>query len=342
MYDAIIVGQGLAGSVLYHTLTKQGLNVFVIDNGHRSSSSLSAAGIYNPIIIKRLRQSWRGIELIKFAKEYYQKLESVYNWAILQDIPINRIFNSEREYQLWEDKLLEEHWDSRIEVCEKEIHGTAQYVGQVKNTGWLNIPKFLNLTKKMLLHNGHLELRNFEFDDLDIGKQEVTYGNINAKRVFFCEGYKISENPFFNELPLSPVKGELLTIYDPGLDLKEILHCGYFILPLGNHKFKVGSTFAWDTLDEVPTEKSKTELLNGIREFTSDNLEIIDHKAGVRPAVSDRKPLIGTHKVHRNIHIFNGLGTRGVMIAPFCANNFFNHVYHQDPLMDEINIDRFN
>ena len=342
MYDAIIVGQGLAGTILYHSLLNNGYKVLIVDNGHRSSASQAAAGIYNPIIIKRLRKSWRGLEFIQVARELYEKIESKYGWNIHSSIPINRIFSSDIEYRQWEDKLLESGWESRIEISASNIQGKTAQVGVVKETGWLNIPELLQKSKDLSNnHDAFLE-EQFEFNSLELLNGHLQYKDTKANRIFFCEGYKVSENPYFSHLPLSPVKGEILIIEDPGISLVDILHCGFFILPIGKHKYKVGATFSWDNLNETTTEESKNQLLEGILPYTSKELKVIDQIAGVRPAVVDRRPLIGTHSERDNLHIFNGLGTRGVMLAPFLAQNLIDHVYDNLPLVKEADISRFN
>ncbi|WP_198246667.1 hypothetical protein [methane-oxidizing endosymbiont of Gigantopelta aegis] len=36
-----------------------------------------------------------------------------------------------------------------------------------------------------------------------------------VKRLIFCQGHENLENPWFNYLPLKPVKGEILTAFSP-------------------------------------------------------------------------------------------------------------------------------
>ena len=68
--------------------------------------------------------------------------------------------------------------------------------------------------------------------------------------------------------------------------------------------------------------------------------EVLEHFAGVRPTVKDRRPLVGLHPNHPNMYILNGLGTRGVMLGPFLAHQLFNYIENNIPLDEEINIDR--
>ncbi|MBC7747848.1 MAG: FAD-binding oxidoreductase, partial [Methylotenera sp.] len=68
---------------------------------------------------------------------------------------------------------------------------------------------------------------------------------------------------------------------------------------------------------------------------------IIAHFAGVRPTVKDRRPLVGTLQNQQAIHILNGLGTRGVMLAPAMAKELFDSIEYQVPLDAAIDIRRF-
>lgn len=49
---------------------------------------------------------------------------------------------------------------------------------------------------------------------------------------------------------------------------------------------------------------------------------VVEHKAGVRPSVSDRRPVLGPCKDYEQLVVFNGLGTKGVSLAPFFQNSW--------------------
>jgi glycine/D-amino acid oxidase-like deaminating enzyme len=143
-------------------------------------------------------------------------------------------------------------------------------------------------------------------------------------------------------LPLDGTKGELLIIKASNLKIDVIINTSVFIMPLGNDLFKVGATYNWQDKDSNPTEAGKNELSERIKEILNCDFEIISHFAGVRPTVRDRKPLIGTHHEYHNIHILNGLGTRGVMLAPSMAKILFDHIENNKIIEKEINIMRYN
>jgi glycine/D-amino acid oxidase-like deaminating enzyme len=114
-----------------------------------------------------------------------------------------------------------------------------------------------------------------------------------------------------------------------------------FLLPLGNDIFRLGSTYDWDDLSDKPTESAKANLLSKLASFLNTKVEVIDHQAGVRPAIADRRPVAGLHPDYPQMAIFNGLGARGVMIAPWLGKQFLELLLHQKPLNEEIDLNRF-
>jgi len=47
--NTIIVGQGLAGSLLAWSLIQRGQSILIVDNDHHHAASIAAAGIINPV-----------------------------------------------------------------------------------------------------------------------------------------------------------------------------------------------------------------------------------------------------------------------------------------------------
>jgi glycine oxidase len=148
-------------------------------------------------------------------------------------------------------------------------------------------------------------------------------------------------NPYFKHLPLDGTKGELFIIKAPDLDLDVIMNTSVFILPLGDDLFKVGATYNWKDKTNLATEEGRQELIDRIKEIISCDFVIMEHFAGVRPTVKDRRPLVGTHPVHVAIHILNGLGTRGVMLSPSMAKALYDAIENDVPLDSAIDIKRF-
>jgi glycine/D-amino acid oxidase-like deaminating enzyme len=82
-------------------------------------------------------------------------------------------------------------------------------------------------------------------------------------------------------------------------------------------------------------------LKSKLNSLINCNYNIISHLAGVRPSSIDRRPIIGAHPEYKNLFVFNGLGTKGVMLAPYFSENFVNFYLKNEPLMDDVNVKRF-
>ena len=209
-------------------------------------------------------------------------------------------------------------------------------------TGYVDTALLLKLYKEYLISNNLFIEESFDYTLLKEEIEGVRYKDIIAKHIIFAEGFGMHANPYFKDLPLDGTKGELFIIRAPLLDLDVILNTSVFILPLGNDLFKVGATYNWKDKTDIPTEEGKTELVQKIKEIINCDFEIVEHFAGVRPTVKDRRPLVGTYPNHNSIHILNGLGTRGVMLGPAMAKALFENIEYQKPLDKTIDIRRFN
>ncbi len=59
-HDVIIIGQGLAGTVLSETLADAGLRPLIFDVPLNGRASVVATGVVNPIVLRRTVPSWRS------------------------------------------------------------------------------------------------------------------------------------------------------------------------------------------------------------------------------------------------------------------------------------------
>lgn len=344
MIDYLIVGSGLAGISFAETALQYQKSILIIDN-HSQSSSLIAGGLYNPVILKRFSEVWQAEQQLEILNQFYQKLESKLNIKVDFKIPILRKFFSVEEQNNWfaasDNKMLSPFLSlDLVKTKYAGINSPFDY-GEVLQTGYVDTKLLLDVYKKYLLENKLLIQETFDYQSIQFNDDFIEYKQIKAKQIIFAEGFGLHANPYFNYLPLDGTKGELFIIKAPELNLDVIINTSVFILPLGNDLFKVGATYNWQDKTNIPTEDGKKELLDRIHEILDCKFEIIDHFAGVRPTVRDRKPLIGTHPKFPQLHILNGLGTRGVMLGPSMAIELFNSIEHQKPLDKAIDIKRY-
>jgi glycine oxidase len=192
----------------------------------------------------------------------------------------------------------------------------------------------------LLKRNQYIE-ETFEYIDVKDNREGVEYRTLKARKIVFTEGFGVHKNPYFKYLPLEGTKGELITIHAPTLKLVVILKSSIFVIPMGEDRYLVGSTYEWTDKTNEPTQKSKIELIEKLERLIGCDYEIVDQRAGIRPTVVDRRPLVGQHPSHKNMHVLNGLGTRGVLVAPSMAKALYDSIEKGASLPAEIDISRF-
>ncbi len=345
----IIVGQGLAGTILAHTLLNQNKTITIIDSPDLSKTSKVAAGLYNPVVFKRLVKSWLAEELLGHMNEFYPKAQELLNAKFYFKKNIVKPFSEEHEKVLWLKKTGEDigkYLSKTIETgfLTDIIHNRIG-TGEVVEAGNIDTNVFLDESRNFFKANNILLEEEINYDLLTISENSITYKGITANKLIFCEGHKATSNPYFSWLPFKLTKGETLTVRIPELHLQnvasKVLNKGVFILPLGEGLYKVGATYEWEDLTETPTEKGKLFLIDQLSKLLKVPFEIIDHQAGIRPTVKDRRPLIGLHPDYPSLGIFNGLGTKGVMLAPYFAQQFADYLENSTPMNKEVDIERF-
>lgn len=345
MLDYIIVGSGLAGIAFAETLLQNQKSFIVFDNNSQNSTQI-AGGLYNPVILKRFSQVQDANQQLETADAFYKQIEEKLSIQIDFKMPIYRKFFSIEEQNNWfaaSDKPNLAPFLSTTIINKKynSIDSPFGY-GEVLHTGYVDTALLRELYHNYLKVLNLFAEDTFDYNKLQVFDDHVDYQNFQAKHIVFAEGFGMHSNPFFNYLPLDGTKGELFIIKAPELDLDVIMNTSVFILPLGNNLYKVGATYNWDDKTSIPTEEGKQELVDRIKEILGCEFEIKEHFAGVRPTVKDRRPLLGTHHNHNSIHILNGMGTRGVMLAPSMAIDLYDFIENQKPLDKAIDIKRYS
>jgi glycine/D-amino acid oxidase-like deaminating enzyme len=342
--EFLIVGNGLAGTMLAFEMLEKDLDFRIVASPQKNRASEIAAGMFNPLVFKRLTKSWMADELLPVMKHKYRELENLLGNQFYFEKPILKPL-SEQEKQLWIERKTDSEFSKYIssivdESPETLLHPGSGY-GIVNGSGYVNLKLFLELSDQYFRQKGVLIPANFEIKNMEPEAKYFVTENVKASKLIFCEGAHLSGNPFFSFIKLVPVKGEILFIYAPGLSENYILNKQVFVLPVGNHHFKIGSTYEWKDLSVLPTEKGKQSIIERFEKLITVNYTIENHVAGIRPAVSDRRPVLGVHPEFRNLFVFNGLGTKGVMLAPYFAREMVQCLISNDyELNFEVDIKR--
>jgi glycine/D-amino acid oxidase-like deaminating enzyme len=343
-YDYIIVGSGLA-SIMFAEQLRLHNKSFVVISNRSQQASVVASGLYNPVVLKRFTATWNAAAHLESALPKYVELEQLLGLKLDHVLPIHRVFNSVKEQNNWflacDKPVLTNFLNPEIIPNTNSAVKAPFGFGAVNFTGRIDTQLLIESYREFLLKRNQYIEETFEYIDVKDNREGVEYRTLKARKIVFTEGFGVHKNPYFKYLPLEGTKGELITIHAPTLKLVVILKSSIFVIPMGEDRYLVGSTYEWTDKTNEPTQKSKIELIEKLERLIGCDYEIVDQRAGIRPTVVDRRPLVGQHPSHKNMHVLNGLGTRGVLVAPSMAKALYDSIEKGASLPAEIDISRF-
>lgn len=345
--EYLIIGQGLAGTLIARELLNEGKTVLLLDDEHASSSSKVAAGIINPITGRNYVKSWMIDLLLAEANHTYEQISSSLAINAHRQLPILRSLHSPKEENMWSERLndpiYERYVSKDYEANERllDMINAPLSFGVINNALQVDLASIISSFRTKMIKEEKLITCKFDFAKLQVSPK-VRYEDIKADKIIFCEGAKVIENPYFNYLPFDPVKGEVLIINIKdgfqGVNLRD----RQFITPIGNDLYWCGSGYKWKFENDKPSSEGKEDIKQQLDQILKVPYEIMEHKAAVRPATKSRKPLMGRHPKYDNVYIFNGLGTKGSTLGPYFAKEFIHYLINNENISDEVNIDNHN
>ncbi len=344
--DYLIIGQGLAGSLLAHFLEQAGRSVFVIGQQNEGAASSVAAGLINPITGRRFVKSWQVDRLIPFARQTYRALEQQLGIEIFHERPILRALASPKEENDWLARSADPAFAPYI-LDQAEL---GRYVGriqpafaygEVQHSAQAEIGRLAAAYCRYLEGKGAYREAPFDYQQLQIEGGGVVYQGIAADTIVFCEGRWAKQNPFFGYLPFHGDKGEVLIVRIPEAGFEKILKQGIFIVPLSDGRYWIGSNYVKNPADDAPTAAGADYLRTALENLLQCPFEVLEHRAAIRPTVKDRRPFLGRHPQYPRLAIFNGLGTKGASLGPYWAHHLAEHLVADAALDEAVDIRRF-
>lgn len=321
MKKSLIIGQGIAGTLLAAALLKRGRQVHLVDGNLAGSSSMAAAGIINPITGKRFVKSWRFEEFYPLAKTVYQQLEQELGISIWEERPIIRLLGAPEEANDWAIRCAQAEYTGQM----SELPDAGAWspllkpgfsFGQIRQSGRANMPLLLTHFRAKALREGFMTEQTIDLQEIE--SLLKTYDQL-----IFCEGWRAENNPYFPEAAFRVSKGEALIIRFPGLEADQLptqmLKKTLLLLPQDDGTFWTGSTYRWHFEDTEPSVEGREFILGYLHEMFDAPFEVVDQVAGIRPTMIDRRPVVEQSKLNPKVFMFNGLGTKGALLAPFFA-----------------------
>lgn len=334
MQNILIVGSGLAGISIIDQLLQRGVRVAMISDLSAPSSTKVATGMFNPIVFRRLNKTWMIDEVLSSMNAFYKSLEKKIGATLKTELRLFKHISSNDYLELWNKRADESEFAEYLIPVKKSF-------GEVKKAGWVDCSALCTNYHSYLIQHGILRNEKFDFAQLASIKDGIKYRDEYFDAIVFCEGPYAIDNPYFKWLPFKVAKGDWVVIEtEKDLKLKGVINNIVNVIPLGNNRYKLSSTFEWESSSWAPNKNATKELLEAFEELFSESYAIVDHQSGLRPSASDRRPYLGPHPRHPKIYIFNGLGSKGVILAPYFSNHLAEHLLEKKPLMPEVDINR--
>lgn len=324
--NILIVGQGLAGTLLAWELERAGLAFEIADAGHGRAASRVAAGIINPITGRRIVKSWRVDTLLPLARETYRAMEKELGVPLWREMRVRRLYLDE---------------DERRVLTEKQARGDfVEYVGAADEEGfWIegaarvDPAALVSAARARWVATGVLREERVEF-----GRARMEY-----ELVIDCTGALRPEGgnvDAFGFVPWQYSKGECLTIEVGGLARDVVLNRRHWILPEAEGRAMVGATHVPGRKDVELTAEARAELEASVAAMNAGAFKVTGHAAGVRSYLADKKPVAGRHPGDRGFGVLNGLGSKGALFGPTLARQWARHLVDGAPFESEVDVAR--
>lgn len=328
----LIVGQGIAGSVLAWHLIKTGHAVLVVDRSHQESSSIISAGIINPITGQRLAVLPQFDLFFSHAMTTYDQMSAGLGARFFIPKPIIRVLRSAEE----SDRARHLQSLASAQPYISGLHEPGHYgKGLIDPFGTLTIARgghlqthaLLTALKHFFINRRMLIEENLAYEDLIVQEHSITWKDQTFDSVIFCEGFKAKYNPWFKDLPYNFAKGEILRVAFDAPALPDAILCQQqWCLPNTDGTYLAGSTYDRVNIDTQTTEEGQAAILQGLKNFIPSNPRVISASAAVRPVMLDPKPVMALHPSNPRLGIFNGFASKGILWAPYYAEQFIKNL----------------
>lgn len=349
LYDYLLIGHGIAGAVLARELRGRGHRVLVYDEPRPDAASRVAAGLMNPVAGKRFALTWRALETLPYAVAYYQQLGQELGTEFLAETTILKVFGSVQEQQQMLARAEQNPWAgfvASIDTAPIERPGLlAPHGGAwLRGGGYVRVAELLAALARQGTAEGWLREETFTWENVVSDAAGVAYapGRVRARQVVCCQGAAALSCPHFSWLPLTPNQGEVLAVEVPGLSEEQVLNRGAYVVPDGAGRFRVGATYRWPPFAPAGSETGENELLARLAGLTPLPYRVLGLRHGVRPAVRDRRPLLGRHPALPWLSVFGGFGSKGVSLAPRLAQQMADYLAGQGEIWPEADVLRYN
>jgi len=326
-YDFLIIGQGLAGTLLSYELIKAGKSVHVIHDPLPLKASMAAGGLINPFSSRDWTRMKSQETYLPVALNTYRQAEQLLGVSLLQQSSMLVLHEQEEKRQLFEEKktIFPDQLQQVTEADQQKwlnMFHIPHDMGKVQPLYIADAATLLQQWRNYLQQRECFTAAVFGFDSLEIHADHIRWQQISAGQIIFCEGSTARVNPLFPGLPFTRNRGEALLISIPDLPLAHIYHHNLRLVPRSDGLFWCGSNYKWVYTDLEPDQEWRAATSRRLQQWLKCPFHIADHLVAERPTTAGQNVLTLKHPKYSRVSLFNGLGTRGFSSGPYYASLF--------------------
>ena len=354
-YDTIIIGAGIAGATVAHTLTKKGQKVLIVDkNGIASGGSGAAGAFVSPKIGKGSSLQELTNEAFSFSKDFYLfTCPQYFHQTGVIRIPKDEVDAQKFcEYEKFNDTMYENYSKEKLKSLGVNTEFDSFYF---PDAGDCDAPQVC----KLLLQD--IDVIQHEVKELKAEDGLWCVGEYKAKNIVLATGYESN----LADLRYMGIKGTWGTRgdFNSTLDLRVSMHQSMSVGANVDGIIKLGATHEKEVTEVVPCSKQEVE---GLKEKASAlidtaDLELNEMFCGMRAGSRDYFPLVGkvidvpymleTYpklllgakpelRYMDNVYVLGGLGGRGFVFAPLMAKMLSECIIKKKEVDSRVNPDR--
>lgn len=313
-HPVLIVGQGIAGTLLSFMLYRRKIPFVVMDVPAVNPTSLTSGAVLNPYSGKTKPGEQRRSVMYDAAINIYREMESLLGIPLVSDGKLV-FFDSDREPQPDQVGQFLDFFNhfTTVHVCDP--------VAMVHNETLLKAWSAFLKEKGLLLEEVFVE------DLLAYRETAVEYKGSLWHAVIYCNGVAARDSVYFNPLRFTPNRGEVLYLRIEGLPEQVIFNKGKTrLIPKGNDLYWCGSNYNWHFEDMIPDEGWKATTIALLHNWLKLPFEVVHHTCAERPTTVGQIPFVGWHPLYKRIGICNGLGTKGFSAGPLWIRDFVDNM----------------
>ena len=290
-------------------------------------------------------KTWKADTIFPYLYEFYDEIEQQTGEKFFFPMPLYRPFPSVEEQNAWMGRSADPTLSSYVQqVATSSLFGDQVHdpFGGIllKSCGFVDTAIFTEAIRTFLKSKDSYRQEEFDIQKMEVMDESITYSGVVASQIIFCNGTRAMENKYFSWLPFRPLKGETIDV-QVKVNPNQIYNRGVYVVPARAAGYcRVGATYNRQPI-EGNSEEGLAELHQKLNELLVLPYETVNQHWGIRPAIDDRRLALGSHPQHKNVLIFNGLGTKGVSLAPYFSGQFVDWIDEKINLDKEVNINRY-